>query len=65
MIWAPGGKIWIKAIAHHSDSLGFSVLYRNLCNHGLCLCQLIFTAVRHKYTARSDGTVEHLNKTFL
>ena len=37
----------------------------SFCNHGLCLCQLIFTTVRHKYAACADGTVKHLHETFL
>ena len=65
MIWAPAGYIWIKSVTHHSYSIRFSVHYRNFGNHSLCLCQLIFTTIWHKYTSCSDGSVEHLHQTLL
>ena len=65
MIGAPAGQIRIKTIAHHGNGICFSLQHRKLGNHGLCLCQLIFSAVRHKYASCTDGTVKHLYKAFL
>ena len=38
---------------------------RKLCNHGLCLCELVFSTEWHVNAVHTDGTVEHLHKTFL
>ena len=65
VIWAPAGYIWIKSVAHHSHSICFSVHYRNLSDHSLSFCQLIFTTIWHKYTSGPDGSVEHLYQSLL
>ena len=65
MIWAPGGQIRVKSIAHHRHGVCLAILYRNFGNHALCLGKLILTAVWHKYASGSDRTVEHLNEAFL
>ena len=65
MIGAPAGQIRIKTIAHHGNSICFSFQHRKLGNHGLCLCQLIFSAVRHEYGTGSNGTVKALHQALL
>ena len=65
MVWAPAGKIWIKAIAHHGNGIGMSFQYRKLCYHGLCFCQLIFAAKWHKYRTCANRTVKTLYQSLL
>ena len=65
VIWAPAGKIWVKSISHHRYCIGLTFQYRKLCYHGLSLCQLIFSTIRHQHTASTDRTVEHLHKSLL
>ena len=65
MIRTPTWKIRVKSITHHRHTVSCSVLHGNLCYHGLCLCHLIFSTVRHKDRACADWTVKHLNKSFL
>ena len=65
MVWAPAGYIWVKSIAHHGYGIGLSIQNRHFCYHGLGFCCLVFSAVRHKYTAGTDGTIEHFNQSFL
>ena len=65
MIWAPAGKIWIKSIAHHGNGIGMSFQYRKFCYHGLCFCQLVFTAKWHKYRTCANRTVETLYQALL
>ena len=65
VIRAPAGKIRIKTVSHHGDGRGFSFKHRYFRYHGLRLCQLIFSSVRHKNTACADGGIEHLDKALL
>ena len=65
MIRAPGGQVRIEAVAHHGHGIGLAFQYGQLGYHGLGLGQLIFSAVRHQYTAGTDGGVEHLHQPLL
>ena len=65
VVRAPAGEIRIEAVAHHGHSVALSFEDRKLCNHGLDLGLLIFTAIRHHNGRCADGGVEHLNETFL
>ena len=65
VIWAPAGDIGVKSIAHHGYGVRRSVSHRHLSHHGLGLCQLVFTAVRHQHAGRPDGGIEHLHQTLL
>ena len=65
MIRAPARQVRIKAIAHHRNRIAFSFEYRKLRHHRLRLGQLIFSSIWHKYGARSDRAVKHLDQSLL
>ena len=65
VIRAPGGKIRIKAIAHHCHGICLSLQHRKLSHHGLCFCQLIFTAIRHQHAACTNRRVKHFHQSLL
>ena len=65
VIRTPAWQIRIKSITHHRNGIAFTMHNRKLCNHTLRLCHLVFSTVRHENRACSNGSVEHLNQTFL
>ena len=65
MIRTPAGQIRVETIAHHGHRVTLSGHHRHLRHHGLRLCQLILSAVRHIYAARADGSVKHLHQSLL
>ena len=65
MIRTPAGQVRVKTVCHHCHDISLSLQYGKFGDHRLCLCELVFTAVRHKYAAGADRPVKHLHKPFL
>ena len=65
VIRAPGGKIRIKPVAHHGNSICFSLQDRQFCHHSLRFRKLVFSAVGHQHAGCADGGVEHFHKALL
>ena len=65
VVRTPCWQIRIESETHHCNRIAVSCQYRKLCNHSLCLCHLILSAMWHKYRRCSNGTVKHFHKTFL
>ena len=65
MVGAPAGQDRIKSVRHHGDGIAFSFQNRKLRDHGLRLCKLVFSAVRHQHAACPDGGIKHLHQSLL